>query len=35
MIYTWEQDGVIGTIIVDGEHKDEYLDLCVLEKYEL
>ena len=35
MIYTWGQDGVIGTIIVDGEHKDEYLDLCVLEKHEL
>lgn len=35
MIYTWEQDGVVGTILIEGEHKDEYLDLCVLEKHEL
>lgn len=34
-IYIWEQDGVIGVIILPGEHKPENLDLCVLEKHEL
>ena len=33
--YVWEQDGVIGVIILPGEHKAENLDLCVLEKHEL
>lgn len=33
--YIWEQDGVIGVIILPGEHKPENLDLCVLEKHEL
>ncbi len=33
--YIWEQDNVIGVIILPGEHKPENLDLCVLEKHEL
>ena len=33
--YLWQQDNVIGVIILPGEHKPENLDLCVLEKHEL
>ena len=33
--YFWEQNNVIGVIILPGEHKPENLDLCVLEKHEL
>lgn len=33
--YIWDQDGVIGTVVVAGEHKPENLDLCVLEHREL
>ena len=33
--YIWAQDGVLGVIILPGEHKPENLDLCVLEKHEL
>lgn len=33
--YIWEQDGVIGVIILPGQHKPENLELCVLEKHEL
>jgi hypothetical protein len=33
--YIWEQYGVIGVMLLPGEHKPENLDLCVLEKHEL
>ena len=33
--YIWEEDDVIGVIILTGEHKEENLDLCQLEKHEL
>ena len=33
--YIWEQYGVIGVMILPGDHKPENLDLCVLEKHKL
>jgi hypothetical protein len=33
--YIWDQDGVIGAVVVAGEHKPGNLDLCVLERHEL
>jgi hypothetical protein len=33
--YLWEQDGVTGVLIVQGEHKDENLGMCILEKHEI
>jgi hypothetical protein len=33
--YLWEQDDVIGVLLVQGEHKAENFDLCVLERHEL
>jgi hypothetical protein len=31
--YLWEQDGIIGVVIVPGEHKDENFDMCIFEKH--
>ncbi len=33
--YLWEQDGALGVMIRLGEHKEDNLDLCVLERHEL
>jgi len=33
--YIWEQEGVIGVLILSGEYSSENLDLCVLEKHDL
>lgn len=34
-IYLWEQDGVIGILAIPGEHTEENLDRCILERIEL
>jgi len=33
--YIWEQDGVLGVIILAGDYNPENLNLCVLEKHDL
>ena len=31
--YLWEQDGIIGVVIVPGEHKDENFNMCIFERH--
>lgn len=33
--YIWGQDGVLGVVVMPGEHKDENFEWCKLEKHEL
>ena len=33
--YLWEQDGVLGVIVWNGEHNEDMFDFCVLERNEL
>ena len=34
-VYFWKQEGILGVLITLGEHEDENLDMCKLEKHEL
>lgn len=34
-VYLWEQERVLGILIIYGEHKAENVDYCVLEKHEM
>jgi hypothetical protein len=33
--YIWQQDNVIGVLVLPGEFSEKNLDLCVLEKHEI